>query len=98
MIAIGSLIGFTLVNFGLAARIQDAPNRADKLYARESDLETNVARLQKIWGEDGLAGCTRDNSLYVSMKSLKIDDFMCKGIIDCTIYSKNHKVFVKYFV
>ena len=75
-----------MVNFGLAARIQDVPNRADKLYARISDLETKLVSQQAIWGEDGLAGCTRDNSIYVSMNIFKIYDFICKSIIHYTTY------------
>jgi hypothetical protein len=60
-----------MVNFGLAARIQEVPNRIDKFEVRDTALEIKMASLETVLGEDGLVGCTLANSMYVSINSLK---------------------------
>merc|ERR1739848_427474 len=42
LVLIGTLIGFTLFNFGLASRVQELPNRQDTLETRFSGLEATL--------------------------------------------------------
>ena len=63
---LGSIVAFTLFNVGQASRVDEVPERTDKLETVTSTLEASVAALETDVGLAGLGACVGLNSAYVS--------------------------------
>ena len=64
LVLIGTMIGFTVFNFGLAARVQEMPNKVDNLVSRATKIEKGLASTDALLKSTGQ--CVAANAKYVS--------------------------------